>query len=145
MIQTPSEAGRLFGLAYAGKRARLCLAVATSGSPALGASTSVWDAAELSGQGYARAEWTIPSGAYNTTTERFEVPAVLAQFTASVSGLGMSWNRVYLVVGTTADGVTTWEGGVSFVLNESSTITLAAGATKTYNVTLFTDGFTVTA
>jgi hypothetical protein len=144
MTQTPYEAGRLFANNYAGKKVRLCLAV-TSGSPGLTSTTAQWDAAELSGNGYARAEWTVPSGSYSGTTERFEVAAHLAQFTASAGGTGLSWDSIYLVIGTISGSTVTWNTGVSFVLNEDATVNLAAGESHGYNVTLFTDGFLVTA
>ena len=35
--------------------------------------------------------------------------------------------------------------GVSFVLAENPSISLAAGASRIYTISLFTDGFTVTA
>ena len=144
MLQTPFEAGRIFSNDYAGKRARLCLANNTSGL-GLTSTAAQWDAAELSGNGYARYEWTIASGGYNNTTERFEVSNVLASFQASSGGAGLSWNSVYLVLGTISGGVTTWLTGVSFLLVESPTVALAPGEPRGYNVLTFTDGFTVTA
>jgi hypothetical protein len=145
MTQTPYEAARMFANDYADKKARLCLANATSGAPGINSTTAQWDAAELGGNGYSRVEWTIPAGSYNNTTERYEVPARLAQFAASSGGAGFSWNRAYLVIGTISGNTVTWNTGVSFVLNESSTVTLAAGGSRGYIVTLFTDGFLVTA
>jgi hypothetical protein len=50
------------------------------------------------------------------------------------------------VIGTIGGGgAVTWNTGVSFVLAESPSISLAAGTSRTYTVNLFTDGFTVTA
>jgi len=144
MLQTPYEAGRMFANDYAGKRVRLCLANNTSGL-GMTSTTAQWDAAELSGNGYARYEWTVPSGAYNSTTERFEAPNVLATFQASGGGAGLSWNTAYLVIGTISGGVTTWGTGVSYILVESPTVALAPGEPRGYNVLLYTDGFTVTA
>jgi len=142
MTQTPYEAGRMFANDYAGKRARLCLANNT-GSLGLTSTTSQWDAAEISGNGYARVEWTIPSGSYNSSTERFEVAAQAAAFTASSGGSGLSWNTAYLVIGTISGGVTTWNTGVSYILVESPTVALSPGEPRTYNTTIFTDGFLV--
>ena len=143
MLQTPYEAERLFTGDYAGKKARLCLATTTSGSPNLSSNTAAWDAVERSGNGYARCEWTIPTGSFNSTTERFEAGSQSCVFTAS--GSALTWNAAYLVIGTISGGVTTWGTGVSFVLTESPSISLAAGASRIYTVQLFTDGFTVTA
>lgn len=144
MTQTPYEAGRLFANSYAGKKARLCLAV-NSGSLGLTSNTAAWDAVELSGNGYARFEWTIPSGSYNSTTERFEVATQLCEYAASSGGAGLNWNTAYLVIGTISGNTTTWNTGVSFVLPESPNIVLSPGEPRSYSVLLFTDGFLVTA
>jgi hypothetical protein len=144
MQQTPYEAGRLFASNYAGKKARLCLAV-NSGSLNLTSTTAQWDAVELSGNGYARYQWTIPSGSFNTTTDRFEVAAQLCEFAASSGGSGLSWNTAYLVIGTISGSTVTWNTGVSFVLPESPNIVLSPGQPGSYNVQIFTDGFLVTA
>jgi hypothetical protein len=143
MLQTPYEAERLFAGDYAGKKARFCLATTTSGSPNLGSNTAAWDAVERSGSGYARCEWTIPAGSFNTTTDRFEAGSQSCSFTAS--GSALTWNAAYLVIGTISGSTVTWGTGVSFVLTENPSISLAAGATRIYTVQLFTDGFTVTA
>ena len=143
MLQTPYEAEGLFALRYAGKKARLCLATTTGGSPGLTSNTAAWDAVERSGNGYARCEWTIPAGSFNNTTERFEAGSQSCTFTAS--GSPLTWNAAYLVIGTISGGTVTWGTGVSFVLTESPSISLAAGASRIYTVQLFTDGFTVTA
>lgn len=144
MTQTPYEAERLYAGNYAGKRARLCLANTTSGSPGISSTTAQWDAVELSGNGYTRYEWTIPAGSYNNTTERFQAPSQVCQFNASSGGAGLSWNAVYLVIGTISSGVTTWNTGVSFVLTESPNAVLSPGEARSYDVILFTDGFLVT-
>ncbi len=143
MLQAPYEAERLFAGVYAGKKARLCLATTTGGSPGLTSNTAAWDAVERSGNGYARCEWTIPAGSFNNTTERFEAGSQSCLFTAS--GSTLTWNAAYLVIGTISGGTVTWGTGVSFVLTESPSISLAAGASRIYTVQLFTDGFTVTA
>jgi len=144
MIQTPYEAGRLFASNYAGKKARLCLAV-NSGSLGVSSNTAAWDAVELSGNGYARAEWTIPSGSYNSTTERFEAGSQFCGFTASSGGSGLSWNTAYIVIGTISGSSVTWNTGVSFILTESPNIALSPGQSRGYNVALFTDGFLLVA
>jgi hypothetical protein len=144
MQQTPYEAGRLFANSYAGKKARLCLAV-NPGSLSLASTTAQWDAAELTGNGYARYEWTIPSGSYNSNTERFEVPDQLCEFSASSGGAGLNWNNAYLVIGAISGSAVTWNTGVSFVLPESPNIVLNPGQPGSYLVQIFTDGFLVTA
>ena len=144
MIQTPFEAERIFAASYAGKKARLCLATATTQD--LESTTAQWDAVEKSGNGYIRCEWIIPEGSYNSGAERFEAETQDCQFIASSGGAGLSWNAAYLVIGAIGGGgVVTWNTGVSFVLTENPVVTLAAGTSRPYTVTLFTDGFTVTA
>jgi len=144
MLQTPFEAERLFVERYVGRKARLCLATTTGGSPDLSSNTAAWDAVERSGNGYARCEWTIPAGSFNTTMDRFEAGPQSCQFTAL--GAALTWNAAYLVIGTIGSGgVVTWNTGVSFVLAENPSISLAAGASRVYTISLFTDGFTVTA
>lgn len=145
MIVTPYETGRLFANDYASKKARLCLANTSAGSPGINSTTAQWDAAELSGNGYARFEWTIPPGSYNSSTERWEASNQLAAFGATTGGSGLSWNAAYLVIGTISGSTTTWNTGVSFVLNESPSVSLAAGDIRGYYVQLFSDGFLVTA
>jgi hypothetical protein len=143
MIQTPYQDGLTFTSQFAGKKARLCLALNTSGLTDA-ATTAQWDAVELSGNGYARYIWTVPAGAYNSTTLRFEAAAQLCQFQASSGGAGLTWNTAYLVFGTESGGVTTWQTGVSFILVESPNITLAPGEPRGYNVQILADGLTVT-
>jgi len=144
MLQTPFEAERLFVERYAGRKARLCLATTTGGSPGLSSNTAAWDAVERSGNGYARCEWTIPAGTFNGTMDRFEAGPQSCQFTAL--GAALTWNAAYLVIGTIGNGgVVTWNTGVSFVLAENPSISLAAGASRVYTISLFTDGFSVTA
>jgi hypothetical protein len=146
MLQTPYEAGRLFAGDYAGKKARLCLATTTGGSPGLSSNTAAWDAVELTGNGYARCEWTIPAGSFNSTADRFEAGSQSCQFIATGGGAGLSWNAAYLVIGTIGGGgAVTWNTGVSFVLTESPNIVLSPGEPRSYNVLLFTDGFLVAA
>lgn len=134
MIQTPYEAGRIWAASYAGQTARACLAVNT-GSLSASSTAAQWDAAEISGNGYARHTWTLPAGSYNTTTERFEAPPQLVQFQASANGLGLSWDALYIVIGSNT--------GISFLLTEAPSVALYPGEPRGYNLTLFTDGFVV--
>lgn len=144
--QTPYEDGRLWAANYSGKRASVRLALNTTGSTALtvNSTTAEWDAIELSGNGYARFEWTLPVGSFNTTTNRYEAPTQLCQFQASSGGTGLTWNTAYLVIGTISGSTTTWNTGVSFIRVENPNIVLYPGEPRGYLVTLFTDGFLVT-
>lgn len=138
--QTPFMDGQIFANNFAGKRARLCLALNT-GSLSEASTTAQWDAAEINGNGYARVEWTIPSGSFNATTARFEAPSQLASFLASANGAGLTWNTAYIVLGTIANNVTTWQTGISYLYAQS--VAVAPGQPKSYHVTFFADGITV--
>jgi hypothetical protein len=141
-VQTPYEAGRIWTSSYQGRRARLCLAV-NSGSLSASSTTAQWDAAEISGNGYARHQWTLPAGSYNSTSERFEAPSQLCSFQASANGVGLTWNTAYIVLGTISGSSTTWDTGIAFLLVESPNVVLYPGEPRAYDVLLFTDGFVV--
>lgn len=144
LIASPYESERLWTSAYQGKRARLCLAI-NSGSLGVNSTTANWDAVEISGNGYARHEWTLPAGAYSSGNERYEAASELCSFQASSSGVGLNWDTAYLVLGTISGGITTWNTNISFLLTESPNIVLYPGEPGSYNLTLFTDGFVVSA
>lgn len=142
-----TELGRVYGAAYQGRSARLCLAQ-NPGSLTKASTRTQWDAAEITAQaseGYARATWTIPAGAYNSTTGDFRSPAQLATFTADADGLGLAWDTVYLVLGTTVGGVTTWDTHVAGIYVEAPTIALAPGQPRSYEVVLPVDDITTLA
>ncbi len=128
----------------AGKKARMCLAV-NGGSLSLTSTTAQWDAAELSGNGYARHEWTIPAGSSNATTGRFEAASELCEFSASQNGQGLEWNTAYIVLGTISGNTVTWDTGIFGIIVEASNVIILPGATpKSYALSLFANGFAVT-
>jgi hypothetical protein len=143
-LTTPFLDGKIYAATLAGKRASMRLAMNT-GSLGDTSSVAAWDAVQLSGNGYAAYEWTIPAGSFNNTTGRFQAPSQLCEFTASANGAGLTWNSVYIVLGTIANNVTTWETTApSFLLSIGSNATLLAGSTpKSYALTLYADGFTL--
>jgi hypothetical protein len=136
MTLTPYGAGRVYGSSYQGKRARLCLAV-NPGTLGPTSTTAQWDAVELSGNGYARYEWTIPAGSYNTTTGQFEAPSEVCPFQASAQGVGLTWNTAYLVLGTISNNVTTWNTGVEMLFVESANVAIYPGQPQAYEVSIF--------
>lgn len=141
---TPFLDEQLFANTFAGKRASMRLCV-NPGSLGVTSTRAQWEAVELTGNGYARYEWTIPSGSFNSTTNRWQAPPQLCEFTASSGGSGLTWNTAIIVLGTFANNVFTPQSGVSFLLTEPSNRTILAGAPpSSYQVTIHTDGFTVT-
>lgn len=140
LTQTPYMDGKLFASNLAGKRARYCLANNT-GSLTQTSSVADLDAAQISGNGYAPVEWTIPSGSYDATSGRFQAPVQTVTFQASSSG-PLTWNFAYIVLGTINAGVTTWETtAASYFYSYSDA--LSPGEPRTFEVRLFTDGFQV--
>lgn len=141
---TPYLDEQLFANTFANKRASMRLCV-NPGSLGVTSTRTQWEAVELSGNGYARYEWTIPSGSFNATTERWEAPPQLCEFSASAGGSGLTWNTAIIVLGTVSNGSFIPQSGVSFILPEPSNRTLLAGAAPgSYQVTIFTNGFLVT-
>lgn len=136
-----AELGRVFAAAYQGRAARLCLAT-NPGSLTRNSTTAQWDAAEISAQaseGYARVTWTIPAGAYSNTTADFRSPVQLATFQATAEGLGLTYDSVYLVLGTIAGQSTTWDTNIAGLYVEAPTIALTPGQPRSYNINLICD------
>ena len=141
---SPFTDEKIYTSIFAGKRARMSLAV-NPGSLGISSTTAAWDAVELSGNGYARSEWTIPNGTYNSTTGRFEAPTKLCEFSASSGGQGLQWNSAYIVLGTISNNVTTWDTGIFGLITEASSVIILPGATpQSYELNYFTNGFQVT-
>lgn len=137
-----AELGRVWAAAYQGLTARLCLALNTGGLTKA-STTAQWDALELSGNGYSRVSWTIPAGSFDATADRFQPAQQLCSFTASANGAGLTYDTVYLVLGSGSP--TTWQTAIYGLFVESPNIALAPGAPRSYRVQLFTDDVIVTA
>ena len=123
------ELQRVAALAYEGATLKVMLCSIGSSGLTAQSTVSAWQAIEISGNGYTRYSAVIATGAYNATSGRYELPAINAVFTAS--GTGLSYDRVVLYI----DGATYPHS----VLAESPNITLAAGQTQTYQLSLNTD------
>lgn len=138
MIVTPYAQGAMWAAWAQGKAARLCLAQ-NGGSLTQASTTAQWDAAEISGNGYSRFTWTLPAGSYDGTAGRFQAPVQQATFTASIGGVGLTYNAIYLVLGSGTGQNITWDTGVTAIFAESPSVALAPGEPKAYNVRPFTD------
>lgn len=142
------ELARVFAAAYQGRVARACLATNT-GSLTKNSTTAQWDAAEISAQaseGYARVQWTIPAGAYDAATGRFRSPQQLATFTAAANGLGLTYDTLYIVLGTAGGGgAVTWDTTVAMLHVEAPSIALSPGEPRSYRVRLLIDDITTVA
>lgn len=123
------ELQRVAALAYEGETIKIMLcSVGVTGYTAE-STVANWQSVEKSGNGYVRFSQVIATGAYDAVDARYEIPAIDAAFTAS--GAGYSYDRIVVYV----DGATY----VHSVITEDPNITLAAGQTQTYRVTLSTD------
>jgi hypothetical protein len=88
-----------------------------------------WQTMEKSGNGYVRYSTTVAAGAYDGTAGAYLLPDIDAAFTAT--GAGYSFDRVVIYI----DGATYPHS----VLTEAPNITLAAGQTQTYRISLNTN------
>jgi hypothetical protein len=127
-----NELKRKADLAYDNKTYKVFLADNSTAALDAEDTATLWLAEELAtSNGYAAVTGTITtaSGAYDGTDARYEFPAITATFTAS--GAGFTYDTVVLRVGT--------EASVVGILVESPVITLLAGQSKTYSITLGED------
>jgi hypothetical protein len=133
MAQTISisqkELKRVAGLAYEGETLKVMLCSVGATGYTAESTVANWQSVEQSGSGYVRYSTAIATGAYDATDGRYEMPDIDAAFTAT--GTGYSYDRVVVYV----DG----ETYVHSVIAESPAITLAAGQTQTYRITLATN------
>lgn len=88
-----------------------------------------WKATSPTGNGYAAVTGTVGTGSYNVPNGRYQLPDITATFTASAAGF--SYDTVCVVI----DGATHLYGTIT----ESPSITLTAGSSKTYTITLAQD------
>ncbi len=91
---------------------------------------SAWQAVEVAtANGYAPVTGTIGTGAWDGGDARYEMPVITAAFTSS--GSGFSYDTICIRIGT--------ETYLHSLIVESPSITLAAGQSKTYLITLAQD------
>jgi hypothetical protein len=123
------ELERVAALAYEGETLKVMLySVGGTGYTAQ-STVANWQTVEKSGNGYVRYSTTIGTGSYDGTDGRYELPDIDAEFTAT--GAGYSYDRIVIYV----DGATYPHS----VLSESPNVTLAAGQTQTYRISLNTN------
>lgn len=90
---------------------------------------ALWEADELTSTGYVAVTGTIGAGTYHVGNARFQMPQLVATFTAGVGG--MSYDSICLKLGT--------ELYLHSVVTETPTITLLEGQSKTYTLQLSQD------
>jgi len=93
------ELARVAALAYEGRRIRVSLAYMLAQGFTSESTRAQWDTVKISGAGYADYAVTIGTGSYDSITDqRYELPAVNADFTASSPGFTAT--HFYAVLGT---------------------------------------------
>jgi hypothetical protein len=141
------ELKRVAGAAYEGKRIRVSLANLAAEGYTSESTRANWDSIKISGNGYADFTDVVEVGAYDATDARYEMGGAAgantffdAVFTASGGGVGFTFNRIYVVIGT-SDGGGGWteETYIHSLVTESPAITLAPGQSRTYRIQLVTD------
>ena len=123
------ELQRQAALAFEGKVYEVFLAT-NSGSLTANSTYAAWQAVEVAiANGYAPVSGAIGIGAWDAGDARYELPAITATFTSS--GSGFSYDTICVRIGT--------ETYLHSTVAESPSITLAAGQSKTYVITLVQD------
>lgn len=142
MQTSNADLARVYAAAYTGKTARACLAI-NPGTLTANSTTAQWDAAEITSQaaaGYARHVWTLAAGAYDNATGRYQGALEVITFQALSSVItGLQFDTLYVVLGATAGGVTTWETSVARVLTFSPSQVLAPGQPLALNFRALVD------
>ena len=113
-------------LAFEGEAYKLVLAL-NSGSLTAESDVSAWEAVECSGGGYAASTGTIGTGAWNSSTSRYE-PSLLV-ITVTATGAGFAYDTIVLKVGATRTNV-------AGLIQLPDVVALAAAQSRTYNYQL---------
>lgn len=137
-----NELARVGAVAYEGRRVRVSLANVALTGYSVNSTRANWDLVKITGNGYADYTEVVATGTYDATDGRYEMggedndPYILAEFTAD--GGTLSWDRIYVVIGTD-DGEDGWdeETYLHSLLIESPGVTLADGQSVTYRIQLF--------
>jgi hypothetical protein len=123
------ELKRQAGLVFEGKTLYVMLCSVGATGYTSESTVANWQSAEKSGNGYARFSQAIGTGAYDATTGTYKLPDIDAAFTAT--GAGYSYDRIVLYI--------SGETYIHSLIAEDPNITLSAGQTQTYRLSLRCD------
>ena len=123
------ELERVAALAYEGETLKVMLCSVGATGYTAQSTVANWQAVEQSGNGYVRYSEVVGTGAWNGTAGAYVMPDIDAAFTAT--GAGYSYDTVVLYI----DGATYPHS----IIVESPNITLSAGQTQTYRLSLRQD------
>lgn len=123
------ELERVAALAYEGETLKVMLCSVGATGYTAQSTVANWQSVEKSGNGYVRYSEVVGTGAWNGTAAAYVMPDIDAAFTAT--GAGYSYDTVVLYI----DGATYPHS----IIVESPNITLSAGQTQTYRLSLRQD------
>lgn len=127
---TPKELERQAVAAFQGKAWRVFLALRQGTSLGLTSTIAAWTAEKVpTANGYADVTGTVGTGTYNNSTAAFELPALVATFSAT--GAGYSYDSIIVQIDNS-----TFPHSVELL---TTPIALAAGQSKTYAPLLVQD------
>jgi hypothetical protein len=95
---SPKELERVAQLAYEGYAIRVSLANDIGATLSTQSTVAAWDALKVSGGGYKDYRSTIGVGTYDSGNQRYQLPALDAEFTATTTGY--TFTNIYVVLGT---------------------------------------------
>lgn len=123
------ELARVADVAYEGNTVKVLLANVGATGYTAESTVANWQSVEVSGNGYVRYSAVIPTGAYDATDGRYEMPSIDAVFSATSAGF--TFDRVVIYI----DG----ETYIHSLIQESPSVTLAPGQSQTYRLLLATN------
>jgi hypothetical protein len=123
------ELKRQAGLVFEGETLKVMLCSVGATGYTAESTVANWQSVEKSGNGYVRYSTTIGTGAYDAVSGTYKLPDIDAEFTAT--GAGYSYDRIVLYI----DG----ETYIHSLIAEDPNITLSAGQTQTYRLSLRCD------
>jgi hypothetical protein len=125
----PHELERIAVAAYVGKTINvlLCNNSGYDGDDTV----DTWESVELSGGGYSRYTTTIATGNYDAINQWYSLPSIVAEFNASSTGAGLSFDTVVI-----------YFSGETYIhshISQSPSVTIQPGASLTFEFNLITD------
>lgn len=126
-VISQSELARVAGLCYENRPVRVSLA--NLGSEGFTADSTVadWDSIKLVGNGYADYRANIAVGSYSFADSRYEMPTLLAEYTAD--GGSIAYNSIYIVPGEYGAAVSVTDATVA-----TNVATITTGAAHGYSL-----------
>ena len=123
------ELQRVAALAYEGKTLKVMLCSVGATGYTAQSTVANWQSVEKSGNGYSRFTATIGTGSYSGTEAAYVMPDIDAAFTTTSTGYSYDTVVIYI----------NGETYLHSIIVESPNVTLVAGQTQTYRISLRQD------